>query len=154
MTTTTTTTTTATTTTSTMHKEPPDKTVRDLTAAMFVETIRRDGIVLVDFWASWCGPCLAFAPIFEAAAAADKHRDVVFAKVDTEKEHDIASAFGIRAIPTLGVFRDGVLLALQPGALPRAALDELILRVRALDMNEINTNGADSDSNAARKEGA
>ena len=110
----------------------------DLTAETFSETIKRSRIVLIDFWASWCGPCVAFAPIFEAAA--EKHRDVVFAKVDTEKEPGLASAFGIRALPTLGVFRDGVLLALQPGALPRAALEELVTRVRALDMNEVKTN--------------
>ncbi len=110
----------------------------DLTPETFSETIKRSGIVLIDFWASWCGPCVAFAPIFEAAA--EKHRDVVFAKVDTEKEPGLASAFGIRALPTLGVFRDGVLLALQPGALPRAALEELVTRVRALDMNEVKTN--------------
>ena len=105
-----------------------------VTAHNFEATIER-GIVLLDWWAAWCGPCRLFAPIFEAASA--RHPDVVFGKVDMEVEQGLAEAFDIRAIPTLMVLRDGVLLASQPGVLPAGAIDELIARARELDMADV-----------------
>ena len=106
-----------------------------LTEATFEQTIAENDIVLVDWWASWCGPCRMFAPVFDAAAA--QHTDIVFAKIDTETEQALAGAVGIMSIPTLMAFREGVLIFSQPGALPAPALEDLITQVRALDMEVV-----------------
>ena len=107
----------------------------DITEADFAPTIESNDIVLVDFWASWCGPCRMFAPTYEAASA--KHPDVVFAKVDTEAEQRLSAAAGISSIPILMAFREGVLVFSQPGALPAAGLEQVITAVKDLDMAEV-----------------
>ena len=108
-----------------------------LTASTLERAVQAGGIVFVDFWASWCGPCRMFAPVFEQAS--DKYPDIVFGKVDTEAEQELAAAAGIRSIPTLMAFRDGVLVFSQPGALPAPSLEQLITAVQALDMDEVAT---------------
>lgn len=118
----------------------------------FEEVIRSNEIVLVDFWAAWCGPCRYFAPIFEASS--EEHPDMVFAKVDTEAERELAAAFGIMSIPTLMVFRDQIALYAQPGALPAPALEDLITQVKALDMDDVRRKVAAQaeDGHGAREE--
>ena len=108
---------------------------QELTKTTFESTVDADGIVLVDFWADWCGPCKRFAPTFEKASEA--HPDVVFGKVDTEAEQELAGAAGIRSIPTLMAFRDGILVFSQPGALPPSALEQVIEGVKGLDMDDV-----------------
>jgi thioredoxin 1 len=107
----------------------------EITADNFKQTIEKGGIVLLDFWAEWCGPCRAFAPVFEKASAT--HGDVVFGKVDTEAQQELAGAAGIQAIPTLMLFRDGILLFREAGALPPAALEDLVTQAKALDMVKV-----------------
>jgi len=111
------------------------KSTVDVTAGTFKDVVEKDGIVLIDWWAPWCGPCRVFGPTYEKVAA--KHPDVTFAKVNTEAEQDLAGSFDIRSIPTLMVLRDKVLLFAQPGALPEAALEDLIRQVRAVDMDKV-----------------
>jgi thioredoxin 1 len=107
----------------------------ELTAENFEAVIGKADLALVDFWASWCGPCRMFGPIFEQAS--EQHPDAVFAKVDTEAEQALAASFGINSIPTLMIVRDNVVLYAQPGALPAAALEELIAKARAVDMDDV-----------------
>jgi len=107
----------------------------ELTTENFESTLKNDGIVFIDWWAEWCGPCKAFGPVYERVAA--KHSDITWGKIDTEAQPELAGAFGIRAIPTLMVFRDGILVFEQPGMMNAMTLDKLVDAVRALDMDEV-----------------
>lgn len=116
----------------------------DLTTADFEQTVTSDGITLVDFWADWCGPCKAFAPVYEKAS--EQHPDVTFGKVDTEDQQAIAAAANIRSIPTLMAFRDGILVFAQPGALPAPALEQVITAVKGLDMDDVRKQVAEAQA--------
>lgn len=116
----------------------------DLTADTFESTVTGEGITLVDWWAGWCGPCMQFAPIYDAASS--EHDDVVFAKIDTEEQQELAGAAQITSIPTLMAFRDGVLVFNQAGALPAPALDQVIQAVKDLDMDDVRRQIAEQET--------
>ncbi len=119
----------------------------DLTAQTLDDALDTEGITLIDWWASWCGPCMKFGPIYEKAS--EQHDDITFAKINTETEQELSTAVGISSIPTLMAFRDGVMVFQQAGALPGPALDNLIEQVRALDMVEVKQKVAEQDAAAA-----
>ena len=115
----------------------------ELTEANFEEHLKKGGTLLIDFWAAWCGPCRSFGPIYEAAAG--KHPDMVFGKVDTEAQKSLAAAFDIRSIPTLAIFREGILLYSEAGAMPAPALESIIEQVSKLDMNKVKNDLAEQE---------
>jgi thioredoxin 1 len=117
-------------------------TTQALTAASFEQTVVNNDIVLVDFWAAWCGPCRAFAPVFDKASA--NHPDIIFGKVDTEAEQSLAATARITSIPTLMAFREGILVFSQPGSLPASALEQVIAQIRGLDMDDIRKSVAEA----------
>ncbi len=119
----------------------------DLKKDNFEQVVTGNGTVIVDFWAPWCGPCRGFAPVFEAAS--EQHADIVFAKVNTDEEQEIASHFNIRSIPTLMIFRDQIVIFAQPGAMPAGALDNVISQAKALDMDQVRKEIAAQDANQA-----
>jgi thioredoxin 1 len=114
-----------------------------ITKESFKDVVEKDGIVLIDWWAPWCGPCRMFGPIFEKVS--EKHADVTFAKVNTEEQQELAAEFDIRSIPTLMILRDQVLIFAQPGALPEPALEDLLRQVRALDMEKVRAQIAEQE---------
>ncbi len=109
--------------------------VTELTKETFDRTIAQHPFAIIDFWAPWCGPCLSFAPVFEAVS--EKHPNILFAKVNTEQEQELAAQFQIRSIPTLMIIRDNIIIYAQPGALPESALEDLITQAENLDMDEV-----------------
>ena len=121
----------------------------ELTKDNFEQVVTGNDVVIVDFWAPWCAPCRAFAPTFEEAS--EQHADVVFAKVNTEEEQEVAGAFNIRSIPTLMVFREKVILFSQPGALPGSALESVVAKVKEIDMAEVHRQIAEEDAAEAAK---
>lgn len=122
-------------------------TTLQLTEGNVEDTLKGDGIVLIDWWASWCGPCRSFAPVYEAAS--ERHPDITFAKVDTEAEQALAGSAGIRSIPTIMAFRDGIMVFRQAGALPDAVLEDLIGQIRGLDMDEVKASLTEAPAGAA-----